>query len=114
MAKRTQLAGVAAETVAVTQSGSYVAPSGRVVSVRDAVQTACENAVLITPGDARSLRTKAERAMSTRAFRTVFEVRNETTLAAARRLAERYGPERVAALNFASAKNPGGGFLNGS
>src|SRR5439155_18521395 len=42
-----------------------------------------------------------------------FEVANETTLAGiARVLADGAGP--VAALNFASAKNPGGGFLGGS
>ncbi|MFO0927263.1 MAG: TIGR02452 family protein [Gemmataceae bacterium] len=41
------------------------------------------------------------------------EVANETTLAGvARLLAD--GEQPVAALNFASAKNPGGGFLNGS
>ena len=41
---------------------------------------------------------------------TLIEVTTETSLAAARRLAHR----DVAVLNFASAKNPGGGFLNGS
>jgi uncharacterized protein (TIGR02452 family) len=44
---------------------------------------------------------------------TTFEIVNETTLAGiARLLTCGCGP--VAALNFASAKNPGGGFLNGS
>jgi uncharacterized protein (TIGR02452 family) len=38
-------------------------------------------------------------------------VHNETTLAAARRLSANH---RTIALNFASAKNPGGGFLSGS
>ena len=42
----------------------------------------------------------------------MLEVVNETTLAGCSRvLASGDGP--VAALNFASAKNPGGGFLNG-
>ena len=39
---------------------------------------------------------------------------NDTTLCAARRLYEAHGPNRVALLNFASARNPGGGFLSGS
>src|SRR5439155_6866731 len=46
-------------------------------------------------------------------FPTAVEVVNETTLAGiARVLASGQGP--VAVLNFASAKNPGGGFLSGS
>jgi uncharacterized protein (TIGR02452 family) len=43
-----------------------------------------------------------------------FEVVNETTLSAASRLAQADGNANVLALNFASAKNPGGGFLKGS
>ncbi|MEO6575413.1 MAG: TIGR02452 family protein, partial [Polyangiaceae bacterium] len=38
----------------------------------------------------------------------------ETTAQAARRLAEREGELGAVALNFASAKNPGGGFLGGA
>ncbi len=45
--------------------------------------------------------------------RTRFEVTGESTLAAARRLVgER--PGRVTALNFASARKPGGGVVNGA
>jgi uncharacterized protein (TIGR02452 family) len=43
---------------------------------------------------------------------TIVQVTNETTLAAARRLAA--ANARVAALNFASARHPGGGWLSGA
>jgi uncharacterized protein (TIGR02452 family) len=43
---------------------------------------------------------------------TMFEVTNESTLAAARRLVG--AGVRVAALNFASARHPGGGWLSGA
>ena len=114
MANRDQRAQIAAETVAIAQGGAYRSPSGVDVSIRDAVQFAVHQTRLITPGESRSLRRRADTLLSRRAFATSFEVRNETTFSAARRLVERYGPESVAALNFASAKNPGGGFLNGS
>ncbi len=43
-----------------------------------------------------------------------FEVVNETTLSAARKLTQADDNANPLALNFASAKNPGGGFLKGS
>ena len=49
----------------------------------------------------------------TEGFPTAIEVANETTLAGIARLLDSSGGP-VAALNFASAKNPGGGFLGGS
>ena len=94
------------ETVAIVGAGTYVAPSGSTVSIRDAVRTAVGATVVIRPGESV--------AASAGPFETAFEVRNESTFAAARRLVGRFGPGRVAALNFASAKNPGGGFLSGA
>lgn len=51
---------------------------------------------------------------SAKASAVRIEVTGETTLAAASRLSVDEGREDVVCLNFASAKNPGGGFLGGS
>ena len=106
MPNRQQRARIAAETVAIVGAGTYVAPSGSTVSIRDAARAAVAGSAVVRPGEAV--------AASAGAFETTFEVRNEPTFAAARRLVGRFGPGRVAALNFASAKNPGGGFLSGA
>ncbi|MEU8777212.1 TIGR02452 family protein [Streptomyces sp. NPDC048606] len=46
---------------------------------------------------------------------TVYEVTGESSTVAARRLAEDpAGPSSVAVLNFASARNPGGGYVRGA
>ena len=45
---------------------------------------------------------------------TIIEVVNETTLTGAYSLVSTGCFERIGVLNFASAKRPGGGFLNGS
>eukprot|EP00004_Rigifila_ramosa_P023047 TRINITY_DN6410_c0_g1_i2.p1 TRINITY_DN6410_c0_g1~~TRINITY_DN6410_c0_g1_i2.p1 ORF type:complete len:341 (-),score=58.74 TRINITY_DN6410_c0_g1_i2:4-1026(-) len=44
----------------------------------------------------------------------LISVTNESTLMAAARLVHKHGDRTVAALNFASARNPGGGFLGGA
>ena len=106
MPNRQQRAKVAAQTVAIVEAGTYVSPSGSGVSIRDAVREAVQKTAVLRSGEAVALRAGV--------FDTTFEVRNDSTFAVARRLVGRFGAERVAALNFASAKNPGGGFLSGA
>jgi uncharacterized protein (TIGR02452 family) len=103
------LTGVAKETVRIVEQGEYVAPSGRKVSVREAVERAVQGTVLYRPVDFERLTLPPAPGGSLRV-----EVTAEKTGAASRRLVEEEGVAEVLALNFASAKNPGGGFLGGA
>lgn len=95
-----RLRAIAAETVTICQVGGYRAPSGGWVGVRDAIRAAVAGTRLYTPGQPLPF---------ARGGSAVVEVTNESTLAAARRLGD-----GAAALVFASARNPGGGFLTGA
>ncbi|TNY36455.1 TIGR02452 family protein [Thermomonospora catenispora] len=106
--RRQHRRAVAAETVGFLEQGFYTAPSGRVVAIADELAEAVRGTRLYLPDELAALVDALPRG----ARDTVIEVTEETTLAAARRLT---APGRqVAALNFASAKNPGGGFLSGA
>ena len=72
------------------------------------VDAAVAGTVLYAPGTLAKAEPRERRPGPMRV-----EVTDETTAAAGRRLVGE-GEARVAALNFASAKNPGGGFLGGA
>lgn len=88
----------------------------------DPTHASIASTITYMPDDlpAAAAKAKANAAAATAAAvggagRTAFEVRIETTLQACRRLAEKPGAAKPpCALNFASARNPGGGFLRGS
>ncbi len=105
------LAVLAQETLAICERGTYVAPSGRTVRIGDAVQRAIAGTVLYRPGGMYMPKHPRMRIEPSRSQPQI-EVAEETTGAAARRVAAEEGA--VVALNFASAKNPGGGFLRGT
>jgi uncharacterized protein (TIGR02452 family) len=105
-------AKLAVETVEIVKRGSYTSASGRPIDIAKAVRDCLDTTRFYAPEELEQLR-RVVLARPAYGLRTEFEVVNETTLAGiARVLAEGQGP--VAALNFASAKNPGGGFLGGS
>ncbi|MDN3243926.1 MULTISPECIES: TIGR02452 family protein [unclassified Streptomyces] len=96
-----RLRGIAQQTEQVVTAGYYRASDGREVSVAAAVAEAREGTRMYGPEPVEPPRYTPAR--------TVFEVTGESSLEAARRLGG-----VVAVLNFASARNPGGGYLNGA
>jgi uncharacterized protein (TIGR02452 family) len=100
-----RLRGIAKETEKIVEAGTYRSPDGREVSIADGLEAAFAGVRMYGPEPVpAAVRTGG---------RTEFEVTGESSIeAAARMTAER--PGKVAVLSFASARNPGGGYLNGA
>lgn len=101
------LVSVAEETLAILREGRYAAEQGE-VDLRDAITYARDRTRLYRPGDYERLAGSHANGDA----RPTFEVSGVSTALAARRL-HALGLD-VAALNFASATRPGGGFLGGA
>ncbi|MEH0972839.1 TIGR02452 family protein [Micromonospora sp. CPCC 205546] len=97
-----RLREIARQTVAIAESGRYRNAAGDDVVVGPQVRAA-------VAGTRHHLSDETLTVDDTRAGAGTVEVAHESTLQAARRL----GPD-AACLVFASAKNPGGGFLGGA
>lgn len=105
--KRSTRQELARQTVSIVAQGHYIAPSGRRVDITEAVQASKHGTQLyesLLPGLGALLHPLPDAEI---------EVTGESTFAAMRRLHQE-GRTRIGCLNFASAKNPGGGFLNGA
>src|SRR5262249_41925508 len=102
MSKRTTRALTAQQTLIILKEGSYLHPSGARTLLRDELASACSRSVLYAPGDFRRVFQQRDELLRDRPPTPVaFEVGNETTLHAARRLDEAEPGTRVLALNFA-------------
>ncbi len=116
MASRTLRAEIARETLAILEAGGYRAPTGRPVSIGSQLASARDRSVLYTPDRHDEVARRCATILDEGLERPPvgFETINATTLHASRGLLRDDPSARVLALNFASARNPGGGFLNGS
>lgn len=97
-----RLRALAQETVQIIDCGRYQAPGGGEVALAADIAAAVAGTRLYLPGDPVTVAAPDGEMPAV-------EVTSETSLAAARRL----GGD-VACLVFASARKPGGGFLNGA
>lgn len=113
---------IAQETLDIMRRGYYkiqgetpASSDAAQVDIRQDMEHSIRHSILITPSDGEALLKKyyenAGRSEDTLPADTTVE--NISTVDAIRKMAAQ-GKRQIGVLNFASAKNPGGGFLNGA
>lgn len=100
---------IAHSTLDALQQGGYENPAGQWIDLRGYQQAAETGSRLYRPEDGAALLHEFDQPAGEPAEVRVYPA---TTLEAAANLVGQF--ERVGCLNFASARNPGGGFLGGS
>lgn len=111
MTARSGRRAIASDTLAIVERGTFESPNGQQISIKNAQRSAQDHTQTYSPEQSEQL--IRSRTAKPQEAETTFEVTAETTLDAVRRLYDARH-EDVVCLNFASAKNPGGGFLGGS
>ncbi|MCA9020289.1 MAG: TIGR02452 family protein [Planctomycetaceae bacterium] len=113
MSSRTGRAYLAKTTLEVMEVGRYVNPRGETVTIAAEMEACNAGSACFEPDILEQMRDAVLRK-PVPFTQTEFQLENETTLEGARALAADSSTGRIGVLNFASAKNPGGGFLGGS
>ena len=104
--KRKPTNPIARQVLEVLERGEYLPPSGTVVSLREQQAASEQGTMLYSPGMLQNMSAEGRSGQVLRV-----EVIDATSQVAALE-ATKSGP--VVLLNFASARNPGGGFLGGA
>jgi uncharacterized protein (TIGR02452 family) len=102
---------IAKETLRILEKGEFIAQNGNVVNFAIEQKLAEKSTKLYRPNEVKNL---LQNTPSNQQQNLVIEVTTETTQVAAHRLVTGEGCQDLVLLNFASARNPSGGFINGA
>lgn len=105
------LKGIAKETLDILERGEFVCASGKVVNFAVEQKMAEDGTKLYRPEDVEKL---MQHTSDNKASSYSVEVTDETTQVAAYRLVKIEACQDLVLLNYASARNPSGGFINGA
>ena len=105
--------GVAKETISILEQGYYYNATGTKVDISKMHQQSVQNSRLITPQEGAQMLESRQLTELSNDKQATIVLKNQSTVAAILELKEQ-GATSIGVLNFASAKNPGGGFLNGA
>jgi uncharacterized protein (TIGR02452 family) len=108
------LKGVAKQTLEIIERGGYENERGEWVELGPAIAAAVEGTEVFTPDRLRRMLARRPDDVVASVVGPEITVTDESTQIAARRLVEEHRLERLVLLNFASAKNAGGGFIKGA
>lgn len=106
---------IAKETLEILDNGFYINGNSNKINIKDDLDYSISNSILYKPDLSENIEITVKDLLNQNKDRKCcIEVTGETTIAASLRLVNQEGIEDTVCLNFASAKNPGGGFLTGS
>jgi uncharacterized protein (TIGR02452 family) len=109
--KRNIRAEKAQETLQIIEQG-YYAINDRIIDLKNNIVHSNASATLYAPDAFENVFETVNRKLKALQYNTTITLKNTTVLQAAQQLHATTG--QIGCLNFASAKNPGGGFLGGA
>lgn len=108
--KKVHMVEISNDTLSIIRNGGYTSPNGISVDILADIEFTLKNTHSFKPQFVDQQKDNVKTLLNEKNHKTIIEVTDETTMVACQRLSK----EKTACLNFASAKNPGGGFLSGS
>lgn len=109
---REAMVAMAKETLEIIKQGYYTPEAGETqIAIKEDMEQSIKHSILISPAEGEKILEKYNTCAI--CGQPEIRVENISTVDAIRKLAEE-GKADIGVLNFASAKNPGGGFQNGA